>query len=70
MHESASSDTSVPASSAAWNVAGHDAGLRAACTGSMNRTPSRESPILGPTGTGAVRRAHSSDRLTIRAWRK
>ncbi len=70
MHESASSDTSVPASSAAWNAPSHDAGLRAACTGSMNRTPSRDDPRFAPTGTGAVRRTHSSERLTIRACRK
>jgi hypothetical protein len=32
--------------------------------------PSRDSPMLWPTGTGAVRAHHASERLTMRAWRK
>jgi hypothetical protein len=51
-------DTVVPCSTAAWNAPIHDAGLRAAWIGSMKRMPSRDSPRFGPTGSGAVRRAH------------
>ena len=47
-----------------------DDGVRAAWTGSRKRMPSRDSPRLTPTGTGAVFLAHSSERCTIRACLK
>ena len=47
-----------------------DSGALAALTGSRNLMPSRVSPRFSPTGIGAARRAHSSERLTVRACLK
>ena len=67
MHESVSSETAVPQSIAAWNAESQVSGWLAATPASMNRTPSADFTRLGPTGTGATRRIHSSHRATPRA---